>query len=333
MIQINYMPFTHIPDDIAVGSTRAVGPLTVLQPLDAMASAGMRALADQGALHLRACPMIDAAKLEHSVAAFTAWADLHKGHGGELAGFYKSRESQAVRASEGSPNQIRTHIRRQGNADPEDVADPLLKAALFLCLAHTYDLQQDTLNKDLGSFQDLEDRFGRILGNTEEETTALGSPLLLAAAGHGDRGLYMTAQRLSAWARLTDCMEAADALYLTDSPAVWDHLSEMLPDLLRIGQWRLQSPDTQGPTLNPDGLSEMLAVLAKAPDPLNADLSRFAPSTVDPSASGASLTLCALAGCPPRGTLSRLMKVASDSDANRSGTLAAANTLFGYISL
>lgn len=331
MIRINYMPFTYLPDEMSVRLTQAVGPLTVLQPLDAMATVGMRALESTGELNLRACPMIDAVQLERSIAAFTAWADLHKGHGQELAAFFKSREAQAIRASEASPNQIRTQIRCHGKTEPEALADPLLKAALFLCLAHTYDHQQDTLNMDLGSVQAMEDRFGRILGNAEEETSTLGSPLLPAGAGPMDRGLYMTAQRLSAWARLTGCIETADDLYLTDSPAVWDHLDDALPDLLRIGQWQLRSPETEGPSLSIDGLSKMLAVLAQSPDPQNADLSRFAPPKA--ASPEMSLTLFALSGCPPPRMLSRLLKGAADSDAATLGAPAALNTLFGYISL
>jgi hypothetical protein len=279
VIRINYMPFTYLSDETAVRLTQAVGPLTVLQPLDAMTTVGMRALESTGALNLRACPMIDAAQLERSIAAFTAWADLHKGQGKELAAFFKSREAQATGASEASPNQIRTHIRRQGKTEPEALSDPLLKAALFLCLAHTYDHQQDALNMDLGSVQAMEDRFGLILGNAEEETSTIGSPLLPAGTGPADRGLYMTAQRLNAWARLTGCIETADDLYLTDSPAVWDHLDDALPDLLRIGQWQLRSPDTQGSLLSIDGLSRMLTLLAQSPDPQNEDLLRIAPPT------------------------------------------------------
>jgi hypothetical protein len=330
VIRINYMPFTYLSDETAVRLTQAVGPLTVLQPLDAMATVGMRALESTGALHLRACPMIDAAQLEHSIAAFTAWADLHRGQGGELAAFFKSREAQATGASEASPNQIRTHIRHQGKTEPEALSDPLLKAALFLCLAHTYDHQQDTLNMDLGSVQAMEDRFGLILGNAEEETSTIGSPLLPAGTGPADRGLYMTAQRLNAWARLTGCIESADDLYLTDSPAVWDHLDDAFPDLLRIGQWQLGSPDTQGSLLSIDGLSQMLTLLAQSPDPQNEALRFAPPAAVSP---GASVTLFALAGCPPYQMLSRLLKGTADSDAATMGAPAALNTLFGFISL
>jgi hypothetical protein len=331
LIKINYMPFTYLPDEMALRLTQAVGPVTVLQPLDAMATVGMRALESTGELNFRTCPMIDTAQLERSVAAFTAWADLHKGQGGELAAFFKSREAQALRASEASPNQIRTHIRRQGKTEPEALAEPLLKAALFLCLAHTYDHQQDTLNMDLGSVQAMEDQFGRILGNAEEEAGPLGSPLLPAGADSADRGLYMTAQRLRAWARLTGCIETADDLYLTDSAAVRDHLDDVLPDLLRIGQWPVRSPGRQGPLLSIEDLSGMLAVLARSPDPQKADLSRFTPTTA--ASQGASVTLFALAGCPPQRMLSRLLKGAADSVVATLGAPAALNTLFGYISL
>jgi hypothetical protein len=331
VIRINYMPFTYLSDETAVRLTQAVGPLTVLQPLDALTTVGMRALESTGELILCACPMIDAAQLEGSIAAFTAWADLHKGHGSELAAFFKSREAQATGASEASPNQIRTHIRRQGKTEPEALSDPLLKAALFLCLAHTYDHQQDTLNMDLGSVQAMEDRFGLILGNAEEETSTMGSRLLPAGTGPADRGLYMTAQRLNAWARLTGCIETADDLYLTDSPAVWDHLGDALADLVRIGQWQVRSPDTEGPLLSIDDLSRMLAVLAQSPEPQKADLSRFAPPTA--ASPGASVTLFAIAGCPPYQMLSRLLKGVADSDAATMGAPAALNTLFGLISL
>lgn len=324
---IHFMPFTYIPAARIEPLVRALGPLSVLQPLAAMATPAMRQAADQGGLHLRPCEGIDARRLNQATKDFAAWAELHKGHGGQLAGIFQFETARAASALEESPNLIRDRLKRGATPMPHEVPDPLLQAALFLNLAHTFDGQQDALQDDLGSVQAMEARLSHLLGESADDDSFpavdAGSPALNDPTQ--DRGQQMTAQRLHAWARLALATGKRDLLYVTDSRAIWAHLMEMLPDALPLGQWPMDAPSAAAL------LIQDLERLAQETDPAVA-LPPTPPNPTRPAGQG-FLTVHALVGCPAHKMFARLLKHVPEAGADPVEALPPRNTLIGYIGL
>ncbi len=210
---ICYFPFTYLSDNLIAPLTGSLGPMTVLQPTEKQLSARMQKGVDDGNLQLSIPSGIHAAHLEQAVQRFTSWATLHGGKPGDLKGFFQSSQG-AGEWFQGPPtNRIRAELRNgaQGGSAPPRV-DALFQDGFFLELAHRYDQQQDALAQDLGSVRTLETRFGEILGEPDDRKASLGPDLSTASAvGSSDPGLFMTARRLEAWARLASaCSISAD---------------------------------------------------------------------------------------------------------------------------
>jgi hypothetical protein len=331
LTMIHFMPFTYLPDALIEALTRAVGPVSVLQPLETLVTPAMQNAAAQGLLSLRPCRALDTGLLERAMKDFTGWADLHQGRSGDLAGFYKANEAPGGCEPEESTSQIKDRVRRGGAPVSGRTAGPLVQAALFLCLAHTYDRQQAALASELIAVQNMQERLDHILRGAPESKAAGGAP---SAEGPVDRGLYMTGQRVHAWARLSLAIADAAGLFLTNSRAVWDHMLDTLPDAVRLGPWRLD-PSASGQPLDAmlqaDGLLEMLGLLARSPDPR-----RAAPPPTGyekGAASGAALTICALTGCTPRAMLARLLNIPPAEGAPDLGKPVSRNALIGHINI
>lgn len=328
---IHFMPFTYLPDALIGPLTRAVGPVSVLQPLETLVTPALQNAAEQGLLSLRPCKALDTGMLERAIKDFTGWADLHQGRSGDLAGFFKANAASGGREPTESSSQIKDRVRRGGAPVSGQTADPLVQAALFLCLAHTYDRQQAALASELSAVQNMQDRLDHILRGVAESKAAWGAP---TAGGPADRGLYMTDQRVHAWARLSLGIADAAGLFLTTSRAVWDHMLDTLPDAVRLGPWRLDPSASGQPRdamVQADGLQEMIGLLARSPDPRRAALPPK--GYEEGAASGAALTICALTGCPPRAMLARLLNIPPAEGAPDLEKPVLRNALIGHINI
>lgn len=228
---IQYMPFTYISASLAGLLTRAVGPLAVWQPLDQIVPDYMHDLAREGLLQWRKIDTIDPVQLGRAAQSFNQWADLHQGRAGELNTHFMA--AQGFGGQESSVQQIRSQIRRWGETGGSTADTDLFQAALFLCLAHRYDQQQDALAHKLGAVRRLEARFGQLLGETDDPDASIGPVVSPAGDGiAGDPGLFMTERRLHAWGRLAATHDNADGVFLTTSKAVWEYLMGLFPDCL-----------------------------------------------------------------------------------------------------
>jgi hypothetical protein len=321
---IHYMPFTYIPEPLVTTLANVFGSVGVCQPLKSLMPEHMRRAVEHGSLRLCPPDAADSATLERAMQAFNAWAGMHRGRPGDLAAFFNSESGQGVLGQE-SAQRIRSQI-LSGVERGQAHQSPLIQEALFLCLAHQYDQQQDAVRRDIASVVSLEHRFGLILGEAEEETGPLGPDL---AAGRDaasiDPGLYMTERRIHAWARLAQGGQGAEPVYITTSRSVWESLCERLPDAAPVLRGYSGSlNDTVG---YPDRWASFFSELSQAQDP-----SAVAGNLPEPNAArGPSwvLTVQVLAACPPHRFLSRL-------HTNQPATLEPAdpmvlNTVLAYL--
>ncbi len=261
---IQYMPFTYIPEDLARRLTKAFGQLAVWQPLESLAPVHMLDLAREGRLQWRRPEKVDPIQLGRAARSFDQWGELHGGKIGEMNTFFHG--GQGADAQEGSVHQIRSQIRRWGATGAADTDAALFQAALFLCLAHNYDHQQDALAQELGSVQRLETQFGQILGDIGDADTSLGSAVSPAGNGAADPGLFMTERRLRAWARLAASQAAADGVFITTSHAVWEHLLALFPEMKLTTLSPSKGQHSLG-RLSADELTTLLGALRQAENP------------------------------------------------------------------
>ncbi|MCJ8502770.1 hypothetical protein [Desulfatitalea alkaliphila] len=329
---IHFMPFTHLHGERIQRLADGLGRLTVLQPLASLVPSAMHQAAAQERLHLQPCPRIDERQLTQSLKGFADWAALHRNDGEPLAGIYHFQAARAADALEESPNRIRTRLQRAAAAKADEAADPLLQAALFLCLAHRFDEQQDALQNDMGAVRAMEDRLERLLGEAPDDSSSADA-LSQGAAGQSamaDLGAHMTERRVQAWARLALGSNALGHLYVTDSMAVWQHLLEMLPEAQPVGNEPLGGgADGSATDAGATALQQHLHRLAAGGD--------FAPDE-DEKAAGAAvgagsgrLTLRRLQACTPATLLTRLCKQPAAAQDVSPDTVQPPNVLIGLV--
>jgi hypothetical protein len=321
---IQYMPFTYIPEDLAQHLTKACGQLAVWQPLEGLAPVHMRDLAGGGRLQWRRPEKIDPIQLSRAVRSFDQWGELHGGKIGEMNTFFHG--GQGTDAQEGSVHQIRSQIRRWGATGAAEADATLFQAALFLCLAHNYDQQQDALAQELGSVRRLETQFGKILGDIDDTDTSIGPAVSFAGKGTTDPGLFMTERRLRAWAKLAASQADPDDVYITTSHAVWEYLLALFPDTILTAASPPEGQHLAG-RLSPDELTTLLGQLGQAENPSAFFAERCgAGCRIDGSL---SLTLAVLAFSPAV-LFDRIQKNGDDLEPPRAALKAFPHTVLGY---
>lgn len=312
---IHFMPFTFLGQSTIDRLHSVFGPVAVCQPLVELTSDIMRQAAGDGRLHFCPPDTVDQNRLRQSLRAFTSWAAAHQGRSGDLTGFFRSQQThrpgRGAGRDEGDAHQIHAQLRRRTDGVPAESDDPLFEAALFLCLAHTYDQQQETLNLDLGKVHAMEENLGRILGEPDAAETTFGPPLSGETAS--DRGAYMTRRRLKSWARVVLAHADDDTVFATTSDAVMEEIQERFPAMGPVARIPVPTTDdgiVQSSSVPADQIGSGFFSLARAEDPGAAAADLFNAPAVDEH--GACLTLYALQGCAPLDFISKLIDEIQD---------------------
>ena len=324
---ISYMPFTYVPEPLVDALSELFGTVSVYQPLDTLVPAHMRTAAEKGLLRLYSPDAVDPTLLARTLKSFTAWADLHKDRAGDLAAFFSSEPGQAAGGVE-TARHIRSQIREMDRNAPAHPS-ALLQDALFLCLAHSFDQQQDALNRELHAVASLEHRFGQILGEPEAESGPIGPALSHRHAVSVDPGHYMTDRRIVAWARLACSHPMSAPVFITTSKTVWESLCDRLPAAIPLLHG--YNEPAKGSTASPARWSALFSDLLQASDPraVSSDL-----ITQDAAPrSGWAVSLRALIGCPPQRALAILGNVRHDPSALKPAAALPLNTIFGYLQI
>ncbi|MGD9367752.1 MAG: hypothetical protein PVH87_18780, partial [Desulfobacteraceae bacterium] len=237
------MPFTDVGDEQLGMLTNAFGQVILLSPAEALVPGHMQAWVQKELLDIRYAQGIDQAQLLSAIQSYNAWADLHQGRIGDMAGFFSSRQGRFPMVEETNPTQIRHQIRHYGESSPDDLVDPVFKAALFLCMAQAYDAHHREIGKDMDAVHTMEQQMlKRLSGENSEavnENAIIGKadPLLSNQAIDP----YMIPQRVSSWARLATFNIQNVLAYLTLSKATIEHVLDLFPEAVEVLNWGLVS--------------------------------------------------------------------------------------------
>lgn len=336
---ICFMPFADLSDQWIGQLTAALGPLEMCLAADSLIPTNLRSWMEKDMIQVNFPPDVDDAKLRQAVHEFNAWADVHHKDMGDLTGFFRSGQAPPF-VDETDPTQIHTQVRRYGRPSDHNMVTQIFRAALFMALAQQYDRHQAALAQELTTAQAAErDMFSRLTGEPTESDECEG-PLAslgpsLNYAGALDRGLYMTRQRIQAWAAVAQGCSRTAFAFITNSRVVYDGVLDILQETEPILPWNLTAErgvrDDQVPAQSPvvETRRGVLSELAHSPDPL-------AISVNDDLTAGAGdalmrLELHVLAGCPPHRALARLSGLNADIDPAVPEKSSPVNTLIGLV--
>jgi hypothetical protein len=317
---ICYMPFSHLSEERLVGLVRLFGRMTIYQPAEFLLAGHMHRQRDEGGLDIRLPPNVDQDRLQTVFNEFTGWAGRLQSKGGDLAGIFKAMQGRLPMMEETNPSQIGTQIRHFGQEPGNPFPEALFQAALFMAMAHEYDAQQESLGRELGSIDALEKKmFDHLAGQTGEVDEELERFTFKPEPSQAeDAGVYMTEQRIQAWAVMAATDPHPPWVYLTPSRAVWESLGDRLPETILAARWTLTGTP---PVLAAERL-EIIETLAFSREPLNLP--------ADQRPAGPQVELHVLPGCDPLTFCARLAQSGPPKPAALQQRIPV-NTLIGLV--
>ncbi len=260
---ICYMPYTHIDEQRLGILNGAFGAITVHCPSKAMVNGQMRQWAQQELLEIRHPDTVDDRQLDALVREYKAWADVHQGSIGDVAGFFKSRPQRFAMMEDTNPSQIRHQVRHYDEPPESDTAGSLMNAALFLSLAHEFDSQQCAMEREMDAVQALERRMmAHISGDAPDAEIAMPTEAAKSVPSR-DQVISpdMIPQRLRAWALIALAAGDASRLYLTPSRSVAEHILDRFPGGAEIYNQPLVLPGNE-PLVTPVRMREFVGQIS-----------------------------------------------------------------------
>ncbi|PID40414.1 MAG: hypothetical protein CR984_03350 [Proteobacteria bacterium] len=292
-MNINYFPFTCLPEPTAQLLADLVGPVAVYQPIGKNVSDALNQLASRGLVHVRIPMTHDDDRLCAALAEFTEWARLNPRNSTAGMDFVGVRQGQVPFYEETSIHRIRSEFRKYDHLQrPEDESNDSFGARLFLALSQENDRAMDGLDQDLDQIEMMEKAFLEDFDGADEagfNRQAYGGTMW-----REDPGARMTGQRLRAWARLAADDDQLPEVLVTTSPAVIDNLQEHAGSLVQLASFRPGLPNEAGGPL----LGRVLAGLADGSISLDT-ASVMAALPADDSDANVCVSLYALSDQPP----------------------------------
>lgn len=326
---ICYMPFTCIEEPHLKVLTGTFGKITVYSPAEDQVSEQMRQWEQMDRLDIRHPGGLDGGRLGVLMQEYKAWAEIHQGNIGEMAGFFKSRQGRIAMMDDTNPTQISHQVRHYGEPPGMESADPLRDAALFLSLAQEFDAQQYLMDREMDAVQALENRMmQQIAGDAADANTAaeLGQTPHTSSR---DQALSpdMISQRVRAWSFLAQQAGGSPLLYITMSPQVSEHILEFFDGAVELYNQPLSTPENEA-VMPPDRMLELIQAMAEGAgsetkDPL--------PEHTETTASGRRLTIHKLSGIAPPDFLKVLSGQVSAAEAVKQPAMGPSHTLIGLV--
>jgi hypothetical protein len=192
----------------------------------------MQALAESGFLEFVAPAPADEERLERILLEFERWGRLQQGGGGLLAVFLSGRPGLDPLTADGSAAQIASETRRWPSDALPAAQEALLRAGVFLQLAHQADQQGYQVSAELQRCEAAHSELLHAL--TGEDAWRSPSPAFRLQGLTDPEGELLLKQRVRAWARLFLQRPYAGPVFVTVSPEVVSLLAEKCPSLRRI---------------------------------------------------------------------------------------------------
>lgn len=329
---ICFMPYINLEEPLLAMLNQTFGKFTVYCPADAIVPDQMRSWQRQGKLNIRCPNGVNAGRLIMAIQNYKAWADLHQGRIGDMAGFLKTQQDRIPMMDDTNPTQIGHQIRHYGESTANESVDPLFMAALFLSMAQEYDEHHQSMIRDMDTVCVLEQQMLQQLSGALQDENGVG--LIEKRAGalpdHQAVYPYMTTQRVQAWCRLVFADAQAPLLYLTPSKAAAEHMLDIFPGAVEIGNKILDATSNQS-RLSPSRIRETLENLAFNSDPQVLEFDQQIRNRR--SKNGVQLTLYCLPGVSSFTFLTRLAVREPSVDQAVSKGPGPKNTLIGLVTV
>ncbi len=327
---ICYMPFTSLENDQKQVLYNLLGTITVLVPAEGLLGPQMRSWGESGALDIRYPASVKGAQLIAALEEYKAWAELHQGSIGEMAGFFKTAQGRTPMMDETNPSQIGYQIRHYGESRSHGVDELLFKACLFLSMAQEHDIQQLGMVRELDEVNAMEQSMLRQLsGNADEpDLDVRGSQNPAPSSDRLTQDPYMISQRVRAWSRLALDCEAFPLMFVTLSKDVVASVLDMFTDADSILEQSI-SVNTGHPNPTPSSLRKHIEDAAT-----HQDFKSFDPASSEGLASdekGERFTLYKLVGISPDCFLTRLAAYGDEKEQPHRSDDASRYTLIGWI--
>ena len=227
-IKVLFFPFTHIIHN-HLSTLLAFFPSFQYLPVSDgfNAHSPLQNLVEQGKIDPVFSSSKQISEVKQSVKDYLSWAQIHRGSEMNLRSLLKDTP---YFTSDTQVSAIKSQIkgvRQEASSSVIEKSDRQ-RDLLFLRMAHLFDRQTESLDREL---RDLDQSRDRIVSALRGLETPVDTPL----PPSGDPGAIMTRERICAWAR---CMTAEGGwdsrgetvLFVTTSRAVFDYLESNCED-------------------------------------------------------------------------------------------------------
>jgi hypothetical protein len=235
MIKPIYFPFTYVPQWVAQALAACFKHFVVYQPSGRKLPSTMQSWIEANVMEVRVPVQTKDDALAKIAKEFRAFAGLHDDSKNLKTAVLWGRQGAVFGFGESAVSRIISDLKKSSRtASAETDLDPLFCAQVFLDFAQEFDRQSHELNRDLG----LNERLSRQLLkeiNGENEDGLPATPLN-AEIRIEDPAEYMAQDRLQAWIRLFMIDPVDSGLFMTSSPAIFNHLIENLPAAQKVIQ-------------------------------------------------------------------------------------------------
>jgi hypothetical protein len=228
-----YFPFTYVPQWVAETLAACFKQFTVYQPSGRKLPSEMQYWAEANVMEVRVPVRTDDEALAKVAKELRAFADLHDDSKNLKTAVLWGRQGFIPCFGESAVSRIVADLNKGSRTvSAEEDVDPLFYARVFLDFAQQFDRQGAELNRDLGA----NDRLSRDLLKEISDEKENGLPVtpLNAEIRIEDPTEYMASDRLQAWLRLFMAGPVDSGLFVTSSPAVFNHLIENLAGAQKV---------------------------------------------------------------------------------------------------
>ncbi|MEJ2656227.1 MAG: hypothetical protein P8012_03410 [Desulfobacterales bacterium] len=225
-----YFPFTYIPESKGKALAACFGQTVVYQISATKVPDEMQKLVKEGILDIRIPLEINGRLLDKILKEYRIWINTHQGT--ETA-FLKLMADKIPFFDKNASSQIRADIKKTIQQIPtQEKPGSLFNVGLFLHMAQEYDLQNERLSQDLVDMDTMEADFMKDLKGEDENNQ--DRTIIRRAFEEDDPGLYMTLERIEAWASFMLKDPQDSGLFITTSRAVLEHIIDSLPETKQI---------------------------------------------------------------------------------------------------
>jgi len=230
-----YFPYTYVPQWVAEALAACFKQFTVYQPSGRKLPSEMQPWIEANVMQIRVPVQTQDDAIAKAAKEFRVFADLHDDSKNLKTAVFRGQQGAIPYFGESTVSRIVSDVKKSSrSASDRADFDPVFSAQVFLDFAQEFDRQSAELNRDLCvNKRHSRDLLKEISGEKEN-----GLPVtpLSAEIKVEDSAEYMALDRFQAWLRLYMIDPVHSGLFITSSPAVFNHLIENLTASQKVMQ-------------------------------------------------------------------------------------------------